>query len=141
MHFITRRARDPTKIDIPIVEIRPLVFDILGLNPQKLLSQQFLGDFELQYLKNCKPDCWRAICQIYQNILLFSLIWIMCKYLAKLDSAAIEDMYKFPNKVLMLFLIFYMVIKRGFIIFSDHLLFGTATLLILSDNVSLVKSE
>ena len=31
MHFITRRVRDPTKIDISVVEMGPLVFEILKL--------------------------------------------------------------------------------------------------------------
>ena len=56
----------------------------------------------------------------------------MLKYLVKLDSATIEDMCNFPNIALM----FSTLIRNGFIIFSDHLLFSTATLLILFDNVS-----
>ena len=47
-----------------------------------------------------------------------------------LDSATIEEMCNFPNIALMC----YMVIKYGFMIFSDYLVFSTATFLILSDN-------
>ena len=61
---------------------------------------------------------------------------MMFKYLARVDNATIEDMCNFPNKASMFSLMFYTVIKHGFVIFSDHLLFIRITLLKLSDNVS-----
>ena len=39
----------------------------------KLLQQQLLGDFEIQYLKNLLAGFWQALCQISWNILLFSM--------------------------------------------------------------------
>ena len=56
MHFITRRGRDPTKIEISIVKIGTFILRYWGSVLRKLLSQQFLGNFELQCLKNCKSD-------------------------------------------------------------------------------------
>ena len=58
----------------------------------------------------------------------------MFKYLAKLNSATIEDMCNFPNVASIFSLMFYVVIEHGFRVFSDHL-FSTVTLLMLSDNV------
>ena len=43
------------KIEISVVKIGPLVFEILGILG-KLLSEQFLGDFKLQYLIIANPS-------------------------------------------------------------------------------------